>query len=190
MAKKIKDENGNVYKMKKPFYKKVWFWLLTLVVIGAIGSSLGSKENGGEKVSTDKTEAGNSKETSKSKEKEFYKIGDTVKVGDASYTLNSVELTDERNEFDETNPAYVVKVQYTMENNSDKDLPVGMDLSIYNSDDTQAQSYPNDNTMGSLAPGKKIESTQHFGLNANGEIELQFSPMVSFEKTADFKATI
>lgn len=30
MSKKIKDENGNVYVQKKPFYKKVWFWLVVL----------------------------------------------------------------------------------------------------------------------------------------------------------------
>lgn len=189
MAKSIKDENGNVYKIKKPFYKKVWFWLLVLIIVGGgVASSGGSNSNGGEKV--DSTSKEDKKTDEKQDVKTFYKVGDTVKVGDASYTLNSVELTDERNEFDDTNPEQVVKVQYTMENNSDEELPIGMDLEIYNSDDTQAQLYSNDNTMGSLAPGKKIESVQHFGLNGTGEIELQFAPVISLEKTADFKATI
>lgn len=31
---------------------------------------------------------------------------------------------------DDTNPANVVKISYTMENNGDKDLPVGIDLSV------------------------------------------------------------
>ncbi len=46
MAKKIKHENGKVYKEVKPFYKSWWFILLAVVVVlGAIGSQGGSKKN-------------------------------------------------------------------------------------------------------------------------------------------------
>ena len=38
MSKKIKDENGNVYVQKKPFYKKVWFWLLVVIVVICAGA--------------------------------------------------------------------------------------------------------------------------------------------------------
>ncbi|WP_419155193.1 hypothetical protein [Weissella minor] len=39
MSKKITDENGNTYVQKKPFYKKIWFWLLmiVLVAVAAVG---------------------------------------------------------------------------------------------------------------------------------------------------------
>ena len=59
------------------------------------------------KVTKSSTSASSSKEE---KSDTFYKIGDTVKVGDAEYTLNSVELTDERNQFEENQPAQVVKL--------------------------------------------------------------------------------
>lgn len=187
MAKKITDENGNVYKMKKPFYKKVWFWVLAIIVIGVAANGLsGDSENGGKKVNKIENKTG-TKETEKVK---FYSVGDEVKVGDATYKLNSVELTDERNEFDDTKPEKVVKIQYTMQNDSKEDLPVGMDLSVYNADDTKAETYPNDNTMGSVAAGKKMEVTQHYGLNDSGEIELQFAPAISLEDTANFKAKV
>lgn len=41
MAKKIKDENGNVYVQKKPFYKKWWF--IAIVIIGVFGNLFGNK---------------------------------------------------------------------------------------------------------------------------------------------------
>lgn len=51
MAKQIKDENGNVYKMKKPIYKRVWFIILAVIVVIGIFSKLG----GGDKDTTSKS---------------------------------------------------------------------------------------------------------------------------------------
>lgn len=46
MAKKIKDEHGNVYVQKKPFYKRIWFIVLVgLFVIGGLQSVLGGGGN-------------------------------------------------------------------------------------------------------------------------------------------------
>ena len=46
MAKKIRDEHGNVYVQKKPFYKKIWFIvLIALFVIGALGNALKGGES-------------------------------------------------------------------------------------------------------------------------------------------------
>lgn len=46
MAKKVRGEDGRMYKVKKPFYKRVWFWLLVVVVVFiAIGSQGGSKDD-------------------------------------------------------------------------------------------------------------------------------------------------
>lgn len=192
MAKKVMGEDGKMYKVKKPFYKRVWFWVLIVIIVAIIGSSLGgsddksANDNGGKKVET----------TAKSSDKKaddstkFYKVGDTVKVGDVNYTLNSVELTDERNEFEENKPAQVVKITYTVKNDSENDIPVGADVEVYGSDDKKAESYANDNTMGSVASGKQMDVTAHFALNQTGEIEIQFSPLVSFEKAAKFKATV
>lgn len=57
MAKKIKDENGNVYVKKKPFYKRVWFWILIVILIFIGFSSAGSKNDS-------KNSAGNSSSSS------------------------------------------------------------------------------------------------------------------------------
>lgn len=197
MAKKVMGADGKYYKVKKPFYKKIWFWIIIVVLVIGIGGALGGSDdnkNGGTKVEADgsSSEANTSLEdsTSTKEETSFYNVGDTVKVGDAEYTLTNVELTDERNEFDETNPNQVVKISYTVKNNSDSDLPVGTDVEVYGSDDKKAESYPNDNTMGSVAPGKKMDCVQHFGINGTGEIEIHFAPLISFEDPAIYKATI
>lgn len=191
MAKKIRGEDGKVYKQQKPIYKKWWFWLIiVVVVIGAVGSQGAGKDkaNGGTKVDN-KTSKDNKKEDKKA-EPDFYTVGDSVQVGDATYTLNGVSLSEERNQFDDSNPTYVVKIDYTMENNTDKDLPVGMDLAVYGPDDKKLTTYANQNTMGAVAPGKKMDVSQHFGLDELGDIEMQFSPLISVEKTANFKATV
>lgn len=42
MAKKIKGEDGKTYVEKKPFYKRVWFWILVVILLFIIGGSMGS----------------------------------------------------------------------------------------------------------------------------------------------------
>lgn len=54
MAKKVVGEDGKSYKVKKPFYKKVWFWLLVVVVIIGVGSQMGGSK-GEAKDSASKT---------------------------------------------------------------------------------------------------------------------------------------
>lgn len=196
MAKKVMGEDGKMYKVQKPFYKKIWFWILVVILVSGIAGALGGDNteasNGGTKVENTEKEGSEAGEESSEESPaiEFYQVGDTVQVGDAEYTLTSVELTDERNQFDDTNPAQVVKITYTMKNNSDEDLPVGMDIDVYASDDKKADSYPNENTLGSVAPGKQMDCEAHFGLNETGDIEIHFAPLISIEDPAIFKATI
>lgn len=63
-------------------------------------------------------------------------------------------------------------------------------MEVYGSDDKKSESYANENTLGSVAPGKQMDVIAHFGLNQTGDIEIHFSPLVSFEKAAIFKATV
>lgn len=87
--KKLFDEHGNEVKgkIKKPFYKKVWFWVLAVIVVGAIVGGLG-----GEETATD----ADTKETTEStpaKEEPTFKVGDVVTVGDMEYTVNGLEVS-------------------------------------------------------------------------------------------------
>lgn len=72
MAKKIKDENGNTYVQKKPFYKRFWFWLLVVIIL-LIG--FGSAVNkGGNNSSNSSSGSSTSNNSSKINKANFDKI--------------------------------------------------------------------------------------------------------------------
>lgn len=121
----------------------------------------------------------------------YYKVGDSVKVGKVTYTLKSVEVTNERNEFEDNQPKNVIKVVYHVKNNSDKDLPIGTDLDAYGPDNTKLKSYPvDDTTLDAIAPGKEADVTTGFGTDKLGTFELQFSPFASTDKPAKFRVKV
>jgi len=185
MAKKIKDENGNTYVQKKPVYKRVWFWILVVLVVIVASSALGgNKDNGGKKLSSTNT---SSKKESASK---LYKLGDTVKVGDVTYTLKSVEKTEERNEYEEEKPANVIKVVYHVKNNGKEDLPVGTDLNVYGPDNNKLKTYALENTMDAVAAGKEMDVTAACGSDKMGKFELQFVPLVSIKQAAKYQVEV
>lgn len=70
--KKLYDENGNVVKgakVKKPFYKKIWFWLLILIV-GAIAMSGGDEEVDDQNTEPEQTEVAAETDTTEEAENE------------------------------------------------------------------------------------------------------------------------
>ena len=97
MTKKIKKENKNVYVAKKPFYKKVWFWVLAILAIIVIGGAVG----GGSDPDTSSASENNSSSSSNNKtstqnaafRKSFDNItvGDLMNHGDGGTTLSDVE---------------------------------------------------------------------------------------------------
>lgn len=174
--------------MKKPIYKRVWFWAIIVVLaFGVLGSGSDSGKNGGEKIGTEKTEQ---KEETKSKT-EYYKVGDVVKVGAVTYTLKSVTTTSERNEFEDSKPNYVIKIVYHVKNNSDDDLPIGIDDDVYGPDNNKLDTYPISNaTLDAIAPGKEKDVIAGYGTNKLGNFEIHFKPALSLEKEAIYKAYV
>mgnify|MGYP001159200543 FL=1 len=162
------------------------FALILSIALVACDESSSSDDSG--KDDKPKTEKKEDKKEEKKEEKKLG-LGDTAEVANIKFTVKSVSTTDERNEFDESDPAIVVKVEYELENNSDEEIPVGMDLQAYDGTGNKVESYPLDNTMGSLAPGKKIQGTEHFGIE-EGPLELHYQPALSLEDAAIFELEI
>lgn len=158
------------------------------ITIGtAIMMSLSLAACGSSKNNTSSNNATSSKKVSP----KYHKLGDTVKVGKVTYTLKSVEVTNERNEFEDNQPKYVIKVIYHVKNNSDKELPIGADLDAYGPNNNKLKSYPvNDTTLDSIAAGKEADVTTGFGSGKLGTFELQFSPLVSTEKPVKFRVKV
>ena len=98
--KKLFDEHGNEVKgkLKKPFYKKVWFWVLAVIVVAGIGG-MGGEEEGSEPeakpVASNETKATEDKKEEPKAEVEAktYGVGDVVTVGDMEYTVNGLETS-------------------------------------------------------------------------------------------------
>lgn len=158
------------------------------ITIGtAIMMSLSLAACGSSKNNTSSNNATSSKKVAP----KYHKVGDTVKVGKVTYTLKSVEVTNERNEFEDNQPKYVIKVIYHVKNNSDKELPIGADLDAYGPNNNKLKSYPvNDTTLDSIAAGKEADVTTGFGSDKLGTFELQFSPLVSTEKPVKFRVKV
>lgn len=152
------------------------------IALFATGCSADNTGNGGTKVE---------KSSKKKSEIKYYKLGETVKVGDVEYTLKSVEKTDERNEFEDSKPVNVIKVVYHVKNDGKQDLPIGADLDAYGPDNNKLKTYPISNiTVDSIAPGKESDVTTGFGTDKMGDFELQFKPLVSLDKSAKFKVNV
>lgn len=100
--KKITGEDGKEYsvKVKKPFYKRVWFWILIVVILVAIGSQMGGGSSKADKKSTDeKTSVTKTKSSSASEKKDSGKITrkqfDAVKLGDLMKSAEGGATIDE-----------------------------------------------------------------------------------------------
>ena len=100
----MKKNDSNEGKVKKPFYKKIWFWVVVVIVLGIAGSGLGKEDK---KASNDtkevKTEASSSKATNSSKKdkskdnsdlKATYdkiNVGDIMNSGEGGSTEDEVK---------------------------------------------------------------------------------------------------
>lgn len=123
----------------------------------------------------------------------LYQVGESATLSSGvTYTLNSVTITDERNEFAETTPTNVVLVSYTVTNNSDEEYFAGGDVTVYDGTATKAKTYPVaaiSDMGGSVAAGKKIDVVAAFGVETN-PLEIQFAPLMSFDdEVSTFEAT-
>ncbi|MEK5069837.1 DUF4352 domain-containing protein [Sporosarcina sp. FSL K6-1508] len=107
------------------------------------------------------------------------KVGDAATIDDITVTVTKVSVTDERNEFDEVNPERAIIIDFTVENNSDADYPVGMDFSFY-VDGKKVETLAVGNvTMDAISPGRSIDGQVAYP--ADGEkLELEFKPMMHF----------
>ena len=77
-------------KVKKPFYKKWWVWLLAIIIVGAIATGGDSTDSTNKVIKTNGSSE-NKDKTESQKEETMAKIGDILKVGDVEFTVNSKE---------------------------------------------------------------------------------------------------
>ena len=157
------------------------FSLLSISLLVACGNSQKTSETAPKEVQTEKASTSEAKKENKS----TYSIGDTITFDKhAEYTITNVEWTDERNEFDNSNPDKVLKVTYNVKNLSEEDMPIGVDIDLYVGG-KKMESYANEHTMGSITPGRSMEgAVEHFGVKGDGNLELEIKPALDFKSKA------
>ena len=161
MAKKIKDENGNVYVKKTPFYKKWWFILIiVLIAFGAIKGGSGTNWSKQSTSSNSSTQVTTSEETVEKKASEEtknteeatkaeHKIGEIVKVGDVEYIVNSKSLSQNvGGEYGKTANGIYLIVNVTVKNTGKKSITVTDDFFKLLKGDTE---YATDSAAGLYA---------------------------------------
>ena len=161
MAKKIKDENGNVYVKKTPFYKKWWFILIiVLIAFGAIKGGSGTNSSKQSTSSNSSTQVTTSEETVEKKASEEtknteeatkaeHKIGEIVKVGDVEYVVNSKSLSQNvGGEYGKTANGIYLIVNVTVKNTGKKSITVTDDFFKLLKGDTE---YASDGAAGLYA---------------------------------------
>lgn len=119
--KKIVGQDGKEYfvKEKKPFYKRIWFWALAIVIafigFGSLGSSGETDANVKKVTSSDSSKTA----TSESKKEETFKIGDTASIKGYEIKVNSVDYQNGGEyEKPEDGKKFVI-VNITITNNTD-----------------------------------------------------------------------
>lgn len=123
--------------------KKYLALLLTLIMVFAFTACGSGSEESSDTVG--------SEEETTAAEDTTYGVGDTWTVdGQWSLTIDSIEVTDERNEFEETNPEQVVYIKYHYENIGYEDQDGIMDglylapENVIDADGNMCQEYPID----------------------------------------------
>lgn len=122
MAKKITDENGNTYVQKKPFYKKVWFWILVVfvgfIMVGIFGGD--SEEPTAKNESS--TEQASKSSDDEDKEKVFNR-DQTVQYDGMDLKVEDVKYIKNRGEFDDLpKDQQYIAVKIKIKNNNDEVL--------------------------------------------------------------------
>ncbi|HEL2149872.1 TPA: DUF4352 domain-containing protein [Streptococcus suis] len=147
MANKIRDEHGNVYVQKKPFYKRIWFIVLVgLFVISGLQSVLGGGSNSS--TSSNQATSTTSQTTTETSASSSEKSKE-VPVGDVVYLVNSKEVsTNVGGEFGKTANGVFLVLNVTVKNNGKEAITVTDDFFTLLKGDVE---YKSDSTAGIYA---------------------------------------
>lgn len=124
--------------------------ILSLFLIFGLCIGLVGCGNDGSVSSSDDSQDSSEETTAKEEEKEkTYGLGETVTYSEdgtdmINFTINSVTVIDERNEFADTNPAQVVVINYTYENIADdEDVYISsMNFTVVDEGGNVCETYP------------------------------------------------
>lgn len=160
--------------------KKFALMGLSLLSIFALAACSSDSTKSSEPKKADETTTVSTETTAT--EKTTFKVGEKIVFeGIAEYTITNVEWTDERNEFEDSQPEKVLKVTYNVVNLTKEDYLLGSDLTLYVGSN-KMEEYANTNTFDTISAGRSFEgATQHFGVNGTDTLEIEIEPSWTFD---------
>lgn len=166
-------------KEKKPLYKKVWFWVIIVIVIGAIGA--GSSQNGAKVVNSDNP---NQSSESQQAEKTEFKVGETIAFDGKEVTVKSLQrswVSD--NQFIKPNDGKeFIKATVTIVNKSSGELSFNkFDWKVEDANGaiegpSFGASASDDLSSGDLAVNGKKEGSVIFEAQTGSAIKIHYQP--------------
>lgn len=184
------SDEQKIAKNKKPIYNKIWFWVLLIIVVIAVGSAIAPKDSG--------TKVSNTNDTnSSSEEKTDFKIGDTIAFDDKKVIVQSAERNwNTGNEYikPDTGKEYV-KVEVSIENDSSNEVSYNtFDWKIQDSNgtitDIDSNTFTIDGSLGSgdLATGGKVSGFIVFEVpSGDTNLTLRYEPSFWSDKKLEIK---
>ena len=210
MAKKrLFDENGNEVKgkLKKPIYKRVWFWVLAVAVLGSFATG-GDDEAETTTAADTQTQTTTETETTAASSESAapvaeepapvepsFTIGQVVNVGDVEYTVNSLSTATTLGSeyFNQTANGVYLVVEVRVKNNGQKAMMVDTNLFslvdgeiVYDSDGT-ASTYANTDESGTNL-GFFLENLNP-GLEKTGKVVFDVPQSIIDSSTKQLKVT-
>lgn len=174
--------------------KKIKWIVLAVIVLCVIGVAMGGNDGSVSKTKNDESIKTEKKEEKKEEEK-IYGIGETVTYSEKDkdilkFVVNSVKVTEERNQFNDSNPAQVIVINYTYENIADEDdvFISSVNFKVIDEGGNVCETYPAGiNEYPQAAPiGAKSTGEEAYGLKQqSSKIKL----IVEFDFLRDTKAT-
>lgn len=196
VKKKVTSEDGKTYVMKekKPFYKRVWFWILAIIILFAvIGGALGeNNEKSPTNNDVKKIESSSKNETTESSDPldQEFKVGDIVSYKGYEIKVNSVQYNDgtEYNKPKEGQQFVIVNVTIT-NNTNEKQTYNPFDYKLNadgNSTDLMSYLPDVDNlNSGELDPKASVTGNLIGEANTSGSLKLQYKASYWNDETVD-----
>jgi flagellar hook assembly protein FlgD len=178
-------------KEKKPIYKKVWFWIIIIIVIAGFGAATMPKDTG--KKVDDNSNSNSNSQT----EQTTFKVGDKISFDSKIVIVKSMERNwssgnqystpDSGNEY--------VKVEIHIENDSKDEISYNtFDWKIQDSNgkivDADSTTYSVDGALGSgqLAAGGKVSGFLVFQASSgDSDLTLRYEPSFWSDKKLEIK---
>lgn len=180
-------------KNKKPFYKKVWFWILVaIVLIGAIGGGSGQSSNDTQKIGEVNHQSSSEATTPASENVQtVYKVGDILHDGNMDIIYVASGDYHEDNEFlqPEEGKKYIF-LNFAFINTSTKnDASISSFSFACYADGYACDSYygGKDNLSATLSAGRSTSGSVYFQIPSDAkEIEVEYETNFFTEKKIKF----